>query len=209
MQLELISKIIISYLLGSISGSLIIGKIKNVDIRTMGSGNAGATNAFRTQGVLFSLMVMFIDVAKGYVAVAFIANGLSITSVLLCGISAVMGHVYPIYYNFNGGKGAGTLIGVLLALYPSYFFVILLLTWIIIIIFSGYVGLSTMVSGICFPILAYHNEAILTSHPEFIFSIFIALFLIFTHRQNIIRMFNRDENQFKKAMIIHKIIKKD
>tara|TARA_Y100000590_G_scaffold393579_1_gene471981 strand:- start:80 stop:709 length:630 start_codon:yes stop_codon:yes gene_type:complete len=206
MTFEVIIKIILCYLLGSISGSLIIGKIKNVDIRKLGSGNAGATNAFRTQGLLFSLMVMIIDVAKGYFSVSIIANDLDIVQILLCGIAAVLGHVYPIYYNFKGGKGAGTLIGVLLALFPTYFFIILLMVWIIIIILSGYVGLSTMVAGVTFPILLYYTQSISLDDPKFIFSIAIALFLIFTHRQNISRMIKGDENQFKKAMLIHKLI---
>jgi len=209
MQLEIIIKLLICYLLGSISGSLIIGKIKNVDIRKMGSGNAGATNAFRTQGLFFSLMVMIIDVAKGYIAISFVGNGLSSISILLCGIFAVLGHVYPIYYSFKGGKGAGTLIGVLLALFPFYFFLVLLLVWIIIIILSGYVGLSTMISGLFFPILLHYNESIPIYDPQSLFSIGIALFLIFTHRQNIVRMINGDENQFQKAMILHKIFKKN
>ena len=209
MELEIIIKLLICYLLGSISGSLIIGRIKNVDIRRMGSGNAGATNAFRTQGLFFSLMVMIIDVAKGYIGVSFVANDLSSIPTLLCGVSAVLGHVYPIYYNFKGGKGAGTLIGVLLALFPSYFFLVLLLIWIFIIILSGYVGLATMVSGLFFPILLYYNKSMQIDNPHFIFSICIALFLIFTHRQNIVRMINGDENQFKKAMILHKMLKKN
>ena len=203
MSLDLIIKIILCYLLGSISGSLIIGKIKNVDIRKMGSGNAGATNAFRTQGFLFSLMVMIIDVAKGYLAVSVIAIDLNIIQILFCGVAAVLGHVYPIYYNFKGGKGAGTLIGVLLALFPAYFFIVLLLIWIIIIILSGYVGFSTIIAGLSFPVLLYYTQPIIIYDPKFIFSILIALFLVFTHRENIVRMIKGEENQFKKAMLIH------
>ena len=209
MSLDIIIKIILCYLLGSISGSLVIGKIKNVDIRKMGSGNAGATNAFRTQGVLFSLLVMIIDVTKGYIAVSIIAVDLNIIQILLCGVAAVLGHVYPIYYNFKGGKGAGTLIGVLLALFPAYFFIVLLLIWIIIIILSGYVGFSTIIAGISFPILLYYTQPITIYDPKFIFAILIALFLIFTHRENVFRMIKGKENQFKKAMLIHNLFNRN
>ena len=113
-----IIRIIISYLIGSISGSMIIGKFKKVDIRSMGSGNAGGTNAFRTQGSLFALGVITIDIFKGFAATYYIGMGYGeISSLsLICGFASVMGHIYPIYHGFKGGKGAGTLIGVLLAL---------------------------------------------------------------------------------------------
>ena len=115
--------------MGSISGSMLVGKIKGVDIRKMGSGNAGGTNAFRTMGAQFALTVLFIDVIKGFIAVQFVSNlsldgflpssniNLEILSII-CGCGVVLGHVYPLYYNFKGGKGAGTMMGVLAALFP-------------------------------------------------------------------------------------------
>ena len=118
---------ILSYLIGSISGSMVLGKLKGVDIRKMGSGNAGGTNAFRTVGPLFALGVIFIDILKGYISVIYISQlnfiyepiiNLNEIVNITCGISAVLGHVYPIYYNFKGGKGAGTLIGIIAALFP-------------------------------------------------------------------------------------------
>ena len=152
----LIIQIIISYLLGSISGSMIIGKFKKVDIRNMGSGNAGGTNAFRTQGALFALGVITIDILKGFIAIYYIGMGYrEITSLsFMCGFGSVLGHIYPVYYNFKGGKGAGTLVGILIGLYP-FGLLIAFSVWLFILVLTGYVGLSTMLAGISFPMIIY------------------------------------------------------
>ena len=128
--MDLIIKLILSYLLGSISGSMLMGNLKGIDIREIGSGNAGGTNAFRTQGLIFALPVVIIDVSKGYIPTQFFHSFSFIKSEslvpfemfpLICGFAAVIGHCYPIFYNFKGGKGAGTLIGVLIGLsLPPY-----------------------------------------------------------------------------------------
>ena len=160
--MELIVKLIVCYLLGSVSGSILIGKLKGTDIREMGSGNAGSTNAFRTMGATFALGVIFIDVLKGFIAVKFAAflqlGGILTTNTIdiellhiICGIGAILGHVYPIYFGFKGGKGAGTMAGVLLALFPTYL-IIGIPIWLVVLVFSGYVGLSTMIAGITLPI---------------------------------------------------------
>ena len=107
----------LSYLIGSISGSLILGKLWKVDIRTLGSGNAGGTNAIRTVGVLFGLLTFIIDVTKGIVPVYLVKGDFSL--MLMCGFVAMIGHVYPLFYNFKGGKGAGTLLGVLIIALPN------------------------------------------------------------------------------------------
>ena len=126
-MLELGSKFLISYFIGSLMGAMIVGKLRGgVDIRTMGSGNAGGTNALRTQGIWFALGVVVIDIGKGFVG-AGIVPGLEIPFVprdpeisrtwltLCCGTAAVFGHVWPIYHRFRGGKGAATLVGTLIA----------------------------------------------------------------------------------------------
>ena len=215
MILQIIINSILSYLLGSISGSMVLGKVRGVDIRTMGSGNAGGTNAFRTIGPLFALGVVMIDILKGVVSVSLISNfnfysniDINLISYMpvLCGIAAVLGHVYPIYYNFKGGKGAGTLIGVVLAIFP-YSFPFVLMCWLLIVIFTGFVGLSTILAGISLVVITY------LKYPQTIFSEFgyftiaVSLFLIYTHRENIVRMIKGEENQFKKIMIFHKLFK--
>ena len=203
--MELFIKIILSYLLGSISGSMLLGKFKGIDIRKMGSGNAGGTNAFRTMGGVFALGVFSIDVLKGFISVKFLpfinlGSNLSIDLTILCGISAVIGHVYPLYYGFEGGKGAGPLLGILLALFPS-FLIIGLPIWLIVLILSGYVGFSTILAGIILPIsTACYFEGGLGT-PFGAFTIIISLFIIFTHRSNINRMRIGNENRFEKAMI--------
>ena len=212
--MEIIIKFLISYLLGSISGSMLIGKIKGVDIRNLGSGNAGGTNAFRTMGAQFAILVLFIDILKGFIAVEYISNinlnqiiyynSININLIsILCGCGAVLGHVYPIYYNFKGGKGAGTMIGVLLTLFPLSL-AICLASWIIILIITGYVGFSTIIAGIVLPISTaiYYEGGIFTYFGTF--SVLICFFIIFTHRSNISRMMDGSENRFTKAMIFNK-----
>ena len=204
-----IINIILSYLIGSISGSMVLGYIKGIDIRKMGSGNAGGTNAFRTVGASFAVGVVTIDILKGVVAVLFISqlvfiNKLSFLSTELievsCAIAAVLGHVYPIYYNFKGGKGAGTLIGIIGVLFPQCI-IYALLSWIVTLIFTGYVGLGTMIAGLVLSVSAYLFNVPTT---YFYFSILMSFFIIFTHRTNIQRMINGNENRFNKIMIFKK-----
>tara|TARA_S200000501_G_scaffold378908_1_gene444841 strand:+ start:7551 stop:8198 length:648 start_codon:yes stop_codon:yes gene_type:complete len=208
-----ILNIFLSYLIGSFSGSLFLGKLKGVDIRKHGSGNAGGTNAFRTQGFVFALGVLMIDILKGYICAKYISYfmllnseyiGTSELNILLCGLSAIIGHVYPVYHKFKGGKGAGAAIGMLLALHPTSVG-IALLHWIIILILTGFVGFGTMVAASSIPIYLYISGENLTFNYYPILSIFLALFIIFTHRSNILRMINGNENQFEKAMIIKKL----
>ena len=165
MGLEQIIRIILSYLIGSISGSMLMGKLRGVDIRTMGSGNAGGTNAFRTQGAIFALSVIVVDIAKGYVATFYISGDFGQGSLLgiLCGIAAVLGHVYPVYYNFKGGKGAGTLVGILIGLYP-FGLLISFSVWLFVLVLTGYVGLSTMLAGISFPMVDRKSTRLNSSH---------------------------------------------
>ena len=204
-----IINIILSYLIGSISGSMVLGYLKGIDIRKMGSGNAGGTNAFRTMGPLFALGVIIIDIFKGVLAVLlisqfkFIGNYSFLSSELVeisCAIAAVLGHVYPIYYNFKGGKGAGTLIGIIGVLFPQCI-VYALLSWFITLIFTGYVGLGTIIAGIILSISAYCLDV---SNIHFYFSVLMSIFIIFTHRSNIKRMLQGNENRFEKIMIFKK-----
>ena len=204
-----IIRIILSYLIGSISGSMVIGKFKKVDIRKMGSGNAGGTNAFRTQGALFALGVIMIDIFKGFASTYYIGMGYGeISSLsLICGFASVIGHIYPLYHGFQGGKGAGTLIGVLLALpLPILIVPSLILVWITVLVLSGYVGLGTIITSICFPLYLYLKNS---SIPELMmFSLICSLLIIFTHRSNIIRMYYGNENQFEKIMLFKKLFQK-
>ncbi|MFL2988626.1 MAG: glycerol-3-phosphate acyltransferase [Candidatus Neomarinimicrobiota bacterium] len=125
MTLSTLLIVLISYLVGSISGGVIIGKIRNVDIRQKGSRAAGATNAFRTMGALFAISVLVIDVYKGYFSVyyiplLFLDESTNIVKAL-AGFSAILGHVFPLFFKFKGGKGVGTALGTLLA-FPTILF---------------------------------------------------------------------------------------
>jgi glycerol-3-phosphate acyltransferase PlsY len=214
-MLQLGINFILSYLVGSISGSMVLGRLKGLDIRTMGSGNAGGTNALRSVGPLFALGVIFIDIGKGIFAVLIISKLVFINELLIdkntvsivCGVAAVLGHVYPLYYNFKGGKGAGTLIGIVAALFPisiPYVFI----GWLLVVITTGFVGLATIVGSIVLVITVYLFHAMGINSPLGYFSISMALFILFTHKSNIIRMINNEENRFEKVMIFRNFFKK-
>jgi len=198
------------YLLGSISGSVVLGKIKGVDIRESGSGNAGATNALRTVGPFFAISVLIIDVMKSYIPLVVLPlyiNSISELVLIQCGLAAVLGHVYPIFHNFKGGKGAGTLVGIVIALFPESFIYILLI-WIFILILTGYVGLSTVLAGISLVVITYLKYPGGIFSPFGYFTLAVGLFLIFTHRSNFKRMIQGNENRFEKIMIFKQLLKK-
>lgn len=204
-MIKLFIFIILSYLIGSISGSLLLGKFKKVDIRNLGSGNAGATNAFRSVGPLFALGTLLIDIMKGYLPVILFSPYIDMSLdqdliKILIGVSSVLGHVYPIFYSFKGGKGAGTLLGVIAAIFPSSISLVFSI-WILVLIFTGYVGLSTIFAGLTLVVSAYfwYSPGIYSAFG--FFTILISIFLIFTHRSNISRMIEGKENQFQKVMI--------
>lgn len=201
-------KTLLAYFLGSLLGSLIIGKLRGgVDIRTLGSGNAGGTNALRTQGPGFALCVMIIDVGKGWLAAAILPSvplGIEPTSSITgwlpisCAAAVVVGHVYPIWFSFRGGKGAATLIGVVLGLH-TFAAVPTMLVWLCVLLLTGYVGLATMVAAIAFPIYAYWG---LHSDSLFVFGVAMALFVIYTHRANISRMRAGIENRSNRVWLL-------
>lgn len=204
-MLELGVKFLISYFIGSLMGAMIIGKLRGgVDIRKMGSGNAGGTNALRTQGVMFALGVIIIDIGKGVIGaglvpgleVPFVATDpmLSRTWLTICCASAVvLGHVWPIYHNFKGGKGAGTYIGTLIVLGPQLIIGVIFV-WVWVLVMTGFVGLATMTAASALPI--YLGIWFLPdAQPLFIYSVVMAVFIIFWHRANIERMQNGTENR--------------
>jgi glycerol-3-phosphate acyltransferase PlsY len=197
-MLELGVKFLLSYFVGSFLGSMVVGRLRGgIDIRTMGSGNAGGTNALRTQGRLFALGVLLIDVGKGVIGAGVIpdlelpivGNDPAISRewlTLTCAAAAVVGHVWPMWHRFRGGKGAATLIGTLIVLAPALILPILLV-WAWVLTLSGYVGLSTMIAGISAPVFAGVMR-LPEDEPLFIYCVALAVFLVFNHRSNIQRM---------------------
>lgn len=196
--------ILAAYLLGSLSGSLMLGKLRGVDIRTQGSGNAGGTNAFRTQGAMFALGAVAVDIGKGALA-AWLGLRFADESVVAwlpyaAAFAAAIGHVWPIWHGFRGGKGAATVIGGIAVLWPAAV-PVLFAVWICVLILSGYVGLSTMLAGLSLAVLAV---AMQVDQTRLIFAAATALLLLFTHRANIARLRAGNESRFEKARLLHR-----
>ena len=201
--------VVIAYLLGSIPSSVWIGKIfYNLDIREHGSGNAGTTNTFRVLGVKAGIPVFIIDAFKGWLAVKLIyftnyyipSSGDFINFQLLLGIFAVLGHIFPIYVKFKGGKGVATLFGVVLSIHP-YAALISVGIFAVLLIATRYVSLSSMIAGFSFPIIVIFIFK--TTTPSLvIFSLIIAILLLLTHQKNIERLLSKEETKIsiKKKM---------
>jgi len=191
--------VLLAYLLGAVSGSLILGRLKRVDIRTMGSGNAGGTNALRSVGLGFALGVILIDVGKGYLAAGWLpalTGALSPATPLLCGFAAVFGHCYPVWHGFRGGKGAATLIGTLFALAP-FLILPMLGAWVLTLVLTGYVGLATVFSGFALvPAAWLGGPAALV-----VYTLVAALFMAFTHRSNFRNLAQGKEHRFEKVRL--------
>ena len=210
-MLELGVKFLISYFIGSIMGALVIGRLYGgVDIRTMGSGNAGGTNALRTQGIVFAVGVILIDIGKGAfgagvvpnLALPFVAVDPAISRTwltLCCATAAVFGHVWPVYHRFRGGKGAATLVGTLLVVAPEVI-VPLLIVWAFMLVFWGYVGLATIAAAVSVPVWVGVGY-LPAEQPLFIYTAVMALFVIIWHRANIRRMREGTEHRNPKLMV--------
>ena len=203
--------LLLAYLLGSVSGSLLLGRFRNIDIREHGSGNAGGTNALRTLGWKFALGVAVIDIAKGALATwlalryAPVGTGLSVTAHgYVAAALAVVGHVWPLWHGFRGGKGAATVVGGIAVLWPMAI-PLLLAVWVLTLIFTGYVGLSTILTGLTVAILALATQA---DAARLAFAIAVALLLLFTHRANIARLRAGTESRFEKARLLHRMMRR-
>jgi glycerol-3-phosphate acyltransferase PlsY len=209
-MLDPILKIIIAYLIGGILGSLVLGKLRGVDIRSMGSGNAGATNALRTQGRLFGLLVLIIDIAKGVLVVRWLPTAtlpaiptdpeVSIAALRLgCGLAVIVGHVYPVWFGFRGGKGAATVVGVVGAFEPRLL-VPLLATWLVVLLLTGFVSLATMLAGVALVLAVALLEPANTSLIAF--CAVLAAFIVYTHRSNIVRLRAGNENRARRLWLL-------
>lgn len=195
-MLELGLKTLIAYLLGSLMGALLIGVARGVDIRTLGSGNAGGTNALRTQGFWFAAATVVIDVGKGWLAAGWLP-GLAIPGIavdaavdrgwltVVCAAAAVIGHVWPLFHEFRGGKGGATLVGALLALAP-WIVAVVLAVWLVVVMLTGLVGLATMTAAVSVPIAIWALGP--GGEPLLSFAIAMAALIVFAHRGNIARM---------------------
>ncbi len=211
----LIGFIIVGYLLGSFPTSIIISRlVYHTDIRQHGSGNAGATNVFRTFGWKPALVVMLVDVFKGWLPTyaaghlfPSTANGWAANGdlrMILAGFAAVLGHTFTIFAGFKGGKGVGTAAGMLIALYPIAL-PLCILVFVGTLVTTGIVSLGSILAAFSLPIFLFligklwpTQEASTTLKT---FAILVPFFILYTHRSNLKRLFQGTENRFEKAII--------
>ena len=196
--------IILSYLLGSIPSAVWVGKyFKGIDIREHGSKNAGATNTFRVLGKRYGWLVLLVDVAKGTIASClpyFFAScwfaGYKdefLILQLVGGFTAVVGHVFPIFAHFRGGKGVATSLGIVIGINPPAAGICLSI-FLLVFLTTRYVSLGAMISALCFPVVSYffiHDD----TRIMIIFTIVLGTLVIWAHRKNIERLWNGTENR--------------
>lgn len=193
--------VIIAYLLGSIPSAVWISKhYYGIDIREHGSKNAGATNVLRVLGRRAALPVFAIDVIKGFVAVSLAhfsmymqGSEAMFTFKIVLVAAVILGHIFPVFAGFRGGKGVATLAGAVLGVYPPAV-LLCLATFVIVLLFTYYVSLSSMTAGVMFPIyvtLVFGEK----SYSLIIFSCVVAVLLLITHRKNIVRLLNHTESK--------------
>ena len=215
-SLFFIALLFLSYVIGSIPTSIIMGKlVKGIDIREHGSGNAGGTNVFRVLGWKPALVVLIVDVGKGWLPPAVLAvyfiDYMPISDLgfiqIACGFASILGHTYTIFAKFKGGKGVGTLGGMLIALFPIAA-PLCLMVFIITLMTTGYVSVGSMLASASLPLFLFILPAVTSiSSPLLsvkIFSLLVPWFIVFTHRSNIGRLRDGTENRFEKAMIFHR-----
>lgn len=204
---------LLSYLLGSIPTAVWVGKyFHGVDVREHGSGNAGATNTIRVLGWKTGIPVLVVDLAKGWLAamlplflkLAPPDSALLTNLQIMTGLTAITGHIFPVFAGFRGGKGVATVFGVLLAIHPGVTLVCFGV-FLVILILTGIVSVSSMSAGIAFPIFLLT----IFDTPSLVFKIFsvvVAIALLITHRNNIKRLLKGEEKKlFKKKEKISEV----
>ncbi|MCI0433048.1 MAG: glycerol-3-phosphate 1-O-acyltransferase PlsY [Gemmatimonadetes bacterium] len=185
----------LAYLIGATPTSLLVGRLMGVDLRREGSGNLGATNAFRVLGWKPALPILIVDVAKGWFptwAFPLWVERASPSSALLFGAAAIVGHVYSVWVGFRGGKGVATSAGVLLALAPLGLLAGLVV-WTGLVWATGYVSLASIVAA---PTVAVVVWLLMGNSPVFWLTVAVAAFIVWAHRSNIRRLAAGQENRF-------------
>jgi glycerol-3-phosphate acyltransferase PlsY len=200
---ELALSILVSYLIGSLNSSLILGKINNYDVREHGSGNAGATNTYRMHGRIHGTIVFCFDCFKGFFAII-LAESLILSGLdnplfdieiylYFSALSVVIGHCYPLWFQFKGGKGAATGLGIFLYFEP-FLVAPSLLVWMLSLVVFRFVGLATILAFASLPVFVFLFER--QSFVNLIFfSLILGLLILFTHRQNINSMLKGTEHR--------------
>jgi len=192
---------LLAYLIGSIPVAYIFGRLlKGLDIREHGSGNMGATNAFRVLGKGPGTLVLILDIIKGIIPVTLLANAFGLgdaLSLVIIAVAAVAGHNWTIFLGFKGGKGMATSLGVLIGLAIQFqvlriILLLVTLTWLVLFLSLGYVSLASIVVAVVFPVL---TVVFLEPFPLILMSIILCVFIVFRHRSNIKRLVRGQENR--------------
>ena len=190
-MMEYLVVIVISYLLGSIPFGLLITKLfLKKDIREIGSGNIGATNVLRSGNKFIGYTTLFLDIFKAVVPVIFVKYNY-FDLVYISALSVFLGHVFPIWLKFKGGKGVASYVGILLSLNLIYGLVFGI-TWIIIFLISKYSSLSSLIGSLSIPIYLFF-----TNGSQIIFFVIMFVLIFYTHRENIKRLKNKEESKAK------------
>jgi glycerol-3-phosphate acyltransferase PlsY len=201
----MLGKLLAAYLIGSVSGSLWLGRLRGIDIRQHGSGNAGGTNALRTLGIKVAVGVMLIDVGKGALATWIGLQGeldatLALRAALGCGFAAVLGHVWPIFHGFRGGKGVATMVGLLLVLWPTLLLP-MITVFALVLTTTGYVGLGSLLATTAM----LPSLWLFSARPQLewiVTAAVLALFVFYTHRANVRRLLAGTESRFEKVRVL-------
>ena len=202
----LILGLIVAYLVGSIPTAIWLGKARyGIDIREHGSGNAGATNTFRVLGKKAGVIVMAIDILKGFIATSIpyfivrnfhdkvaLTDNETIFALIIFGIAAVIGHIFPIYERFKGGKGVATLLGMALALNTPAA-LICVGVFLFVLLLSKYVSLASMIASLAFPIMMLAKDD--KNIVMIVFGFVVFALVVFTHKKNIKRILQGEENK--------------
>lgn len=209
-MIDTILQTLLAYLIGTIMGGSIMGALRGgVDLRAQGSGNIGATNALRTQGATFALGVLLIDVLKGVIASLLVPQLPTVGEPLLargdqayvCGVAVALGHCYPVFARFRGGKGVATLAGVFGALLGGSL-LWMLGAFILVVLLSGYVSLATIVAALVALLhVGCFSEAGFWSSSG-AFTLAMTLLVVWKHRDNIRRLLSGSEHRFEKARVL-------
>ncbi len=200
--MKLIALFILAYFSGALPNGVFVGKgFRGIDIREHGSNNSGATNAFRVLGAKFGILVLVLDALKGFLPLYIGALlGLRGNTLVLLGVSAVVGHTFSPFLNFKGGKGVATSLGIFLYLAPIPM-LITLLTFFVVVGITKFVSLGSIVSSVLLPTLIFFmpvNSYVSDSNGVFFISAILGSYIIFKHRANIKRLLNGTENKFYK-----------
>ena len=203
---EILLFILLAYLTGSFPSAVWVGKIfYKIDVREFGSGNAGATNTFRVLGKKAGIPVLLMDIFKGWLAVNYLSFLSEVPSTienqfeiqLTFGIAAVIGHLFPVYTGFRGGKGIATLLGLLVGLNPTAA-IASIIVFVVVFLISKYVSLGSILASVAFPVVVFFilDKEDVNSSLE-LFSVFVPILTLITHQKNIERLIRGKEKKIR------------